>query len=237
MPAYNESENIEASTAQWYPIIQKYGSEDSALVIVNDGSTDDTSDKLAKLKNIYPKLIPLTKKNGGHGSAVIFGYRYAIDNKADLIFQTDSDGQTSPEEFGKFWKLHGKYDAVIGKRLKRGDGLSRKLVEDAVCILLRLIFGIKVRDANAPFRLMKAKLVKKYIGRLPSDYNIPNIMLTAFFVFYRERVRFLEISFKPRQKGRNKLNYKKMFFIGIKAIRDFMRFKKEMKRPQRKTHR
>ena len=232
MPAYNEAENLGFTVSQWYPVAEKYGSEGSALVVVNDGSTDGTLDELRRLKKQYPKLIPLTKKNGGHGSAVLFGYRYAVRQGADLIFQTDSDGQTDPAEFEQFWKLRNRYDAVIGKRLSRGDGLSRKLVEDVVCILLRLVFGVKVRDANAPFRLMRAELVNRYISRLPKDYNIPNIMLTTFFVYYGEKVRFLPISFKPRRSGRNKLNFKKMFVIGARAMCDFVRFRRDMKKPR-----
>ena len=77
----------------------------------------------------------------------------------DYIFQTDSDGQTNPAEFEQFWAVKEEYDAVIGNRVVRGDGKDRKFVENTVCFLLRLIFGVKVKDANAPFRLMKASLV------------------------------------------------------------------------------
>ena len=150
-----------------------------------------------------PLLSPLKKKNGGHGSSVLYGYRYAIDKGADFIFQTDADRQTNPAEFEAFWELRQKHDAVIGKRIVRGDGISRKFVENTVCLLLRIFFGAKVPDANAPFRLMKTSLVKKYIKKLPRDYNIPNIMMTTYFAYYHENICFREISFKPRQGGTN----------------------------------
>ncbi|MBR1383405.1 MAG: glycosyltransferase family 2 protein [Ruminococcus sp.] len=229
IPAFNESANIELTVLQWHSVAVKYGSEASKLVIVNDGSTDDTLSKLCKLKKSYSRLVVLNKKNGGHGSAVLHGYRYAIKNKADYIFQTDSDGQTLPSEFGKFWARRNRCDAVIGRRLKRGDGFSRKIVEDVVCLILFVIFGIKVRDANAPFRLMKTELVDKYIRRLPKNYNIPNIMFTTFFVYYGESVEFLPITFKPRRGGKNKLNYKKIAVIGARALSDFAGFRKDMK--------
>ena len=82
----------------------------------------------------------------------------------------------------------GRYDAIIGSRAVRGDGKSRKFVENVVCFLLRMIFGVKVSDANAPYRLMKSSLVAKYIDKLPEDFNIPNIMFTTYFVHYKEKV-------------------------------------------------
>ncbi len=229
IPAYNEEENIEACINDWYPIVEKHnGNEESRLVIINDGSKDNTYEVMQKLAETRPLFTPLTKPNGGHGSTVLYGYHYAIDNGADYIFQTDSDGQTNPKEFEGFWKRLSKYDVVLGNRVVRGDGKQRKFVENTVCFLLRLIFGVKVRDANAPFRLMKASIVKKYIDLLPKDFNIPNIMFTTYFVKYKEKVKFVPISFKPRQGGTNSINVKKIIKIGIKAVKDFYKLRKEM---------
>ena len=228
IPAYNEEENIEQCVNDWYKVIDKFGDNQSRLVIVNDGSKDSTFERLKELAQGKSKLIPLTKHNGGHGSAVLFGYRYAIENGADWIFQTDSDGQTNPEEFNVFWEKRGNYDAILGNRVVRGDGKDRKFIENTVCFLLRLIFGIKVQDANAPFRLMKTELVNKYINKLPSDFNIPNIMFTTYFVYFKEKVFFVPISFKSREKGKNSINPKKIIKIGWKAIWDFRKLRKEI---------
>lgn len=226
-PAYNEQENIERFVGDWYPVIEKR-SEDSRLVIINDGSKDNTYEILLKLAADRPKLLPLTKPNGGHGATLLYGYRYAIESGAEYIFQTDSDGQTDPAEFPQFWNNRDRYDAVIGNRVKRGDGRSRKFVEWTVCFLLRLIFGVKVPDANAPFRLMKASLVAKYIDKLPMDFNIPNIMFTAYFAYHKEKVLFLPITFKPRQAGKNSINIKKIVRIGWKAVGDFFELKRDI---------
>lgn len=229
IPAYNEAENIEACVNDWYPVVKKCDTDgESRLVIINDGSKDNTLEILQKLAQTRPLLLPLTKPNGGHGATLLYGYNYAIQNHADYIFQTDSDGQTNPHEFEAFWKLRHEYDAVIGNRVVRGDGKDRKFVENTVCFLLRLIFGVKVQDANAPFRLMKTELVAKYIHKLPQDFNIPNIMFTTYFVHNREKVKFLPISFKPRQGGTNSINIRKIVKIGWKAVGDFKKLKREM---------
>ena len=229
IPAYNESANIERTIDQWYPVVERHNDEGkSRLVIINDGSKDHTYQLLQKCAASRPLLIPLDKPNGGHGPTVLYGYRYAIQNHADYIFQTDSDGQTNPDEFEPFWNQRGRYDAVIGTRSVRGDGKSRKFVENVVCFLLRMIFGVKVSDANAPYRLMKTDLVAKYIGKLPEDFNIPNIMFTTYFVHYKEKEKFIDITFKPRQGGTNSINVKKIVKIGWKAVKDFYKLKKEL---------
>lgn len=229
IPAYNESANIKKTIKQWYPIVEKYNDEgQSRLVVINDGSKDNTYELLCACAKDRPLLVPLTKPNGGHGPTLLYGYRYAVDQDADYIFQTDSDGQTDPAEFEQFWNQRGRYDAVIGNRTERGDGKSRKFVENVVCLLLGLIFGVKVPDANAPYRLMKADLVAQYIGKLPENFNIPNIMLTTYFVYYKEKVKFIPITFKPRQGGTNSINVKKIVKIGWQAVRDFRKLKREM---------
>ena len=106
------------------------------------------------------------------------------------------------DEFEPFWNQRGRYDAIIGSRAVRGDGKSRKFVENVVCFLLRMIFGVKVSDANAPYRLMKSSLVAKYIDKLPEDFNIPNIMFTTYFVHYKEKVQVHRHHLQT-QTGRN----------------------------------
>lgn len=229
MPAYNEEENIEQVIKSWYPLIEEEDRADtSRLVVADSGSSDRTHEILIKLQKNYPKLQILADTEKQHGPKVLALYKYAIAQGADYIFQTDSDGQTDPTEFENFWKMTEEYDLIIGNRTVRGDGKSRAYVEKVVCLLLRIYFGVKVPDANAPFRLMKAGIVNKYINRIPDDYNIPNIMLTTYFKYYDEKMLFKEISFRPRQAGNNSINILRIMKIGWKALGDFRRFKWEM---------
>ena len=227
MPAYNEEQNIESTVRSWYPILAGK-SESSRLVIADSGSSDATRSILESLQAELPQLEILKDTNRYHGPKLIALYKYAIEQGADYIFQTDSDGQTNPDEFHAFWEQKGGLDAILGHRSVRGDGASRAFVERVVCMLLRLYFGVKVPDANAPFRLMKASVVAKYIDRFDDDYNLPNIMLTTFFAYYKDSIEFREISFKPRTAGVNSINIPKIVGIGWKALGDFRRFKKGM---------
>ena len=229
VPAYNEAENIRRLIDDWYPVIERHpGNGESRLVVINDGSQDRTYEILKECARSRPLLEPLTKPNGGHGPTLLCGYRYAIKNKADYIFQTDSDGQTLPEEFEDFWIKRKRYDAVLGDRRDRQDGMSRVFVENTLRMILRLFFGVRIPDANAPFRLMKRELVEKYIDRMPGDFNLPNVMLTTFFVYYKEKILFSPVTFKPRQGGKTSVNIRKIIQIGWKALGDFRKLKKQM---------
>lgn len=229
IPAYNEAENIEMVINDWYPIVEKYNdSNGSRLIIVNDGSKDNTYEILCEIAKTKPLLVVLNKKNGGHGSAVLFGYKYAIKMGADYIFQTDSDGQTVPEEFYAFWNLRKDYDAIIGSRPNRKDGIFRLFVEKVLCSILLLIFGVRISDSNAPFRLMRRELLDKYIRRLPEDYFLPNVMLTTFFSYYNEKIKFINITFECRKAGNNSINISKIVRIGINSVKGFWNIRKNM---------
>lgn len=85
IPAYNEEENIHACINDWYHLVEKYNWRgESRLVIINDGSKDQTLAKLKELAKTRPYLLLLDKPNGGHGSTILLGYRFAIENKADV---------------------------------------------------------------------------------------------------------------------------------------------------------
>lgn len=227
MPAYNEEANIEEVVKQWSALLTGKG-ENSKIVIADAGSSDNTHTILENLKKEISQLEVISDSDKFHGPKVIALYAYAIKNGADYIFQTDSDGQTNPAEFNAFWEKRAENKAVIGYRTVRGDGKDRAFVEKVVCFLLKLYFGVNVPDANAPFRLMSTKLVDKYLSRLPSDYNLPNIMMTTYFAYYKEKLEFVEISFKPRQGGKNTMNIPKIVKIGWKALGDFRKLKSEM---------
>ena len=227
MPAYNEEANIEKTVREWIPLLQGKDPA-SRLLIADAGSTDRTHAILLELQQEFSRLEILTDSDRQHGPKLMALYACAIERKADYIFQTDSDGQTLPGEFPAFWAKRRKYDALLGNRTVREDGRSRAFVEKVVCLLLLLIFRVNVPDANAPFRLMRSDLVKKYLHRMPADYNLPNIMLTVYFARYREKLAFRRITFRPRGGGKNSINMKKIIRIGWKALGDFRRFRKDM---------
>lgn len=222
IPAYNEEENIEQVVSDWYPVVEQHnGAGASRLVIIDDGSRDSTYSRLFEAAETRPLLHPITKPNGGHGATVLFGYRYALEHGADYVFQTDSDGQTLPEEFEPFWQEREHYDMVIGWRKGRQDGASRVFVTKTLKTVIRVCFGVTVTDANTPFRLMKAETMRRYLNLIPEDFFLSNVLLTVIFQKKGCRIKYIPITFRPRQGGVNSINMKRIFGIGKQALRDF----------------
>lgn len=228
IPAYNEEKNIKKVVNDWYKIVEKYGKDGSKLVVINDGTKDNTYKILKEMAKDKELLTVLTKSNSGHGPTIIYGYKYALKNDADYIFQTDSDGQTNPEEFEKFWNERNDYDAIFGNRINRADGKQRVFVEKTLCRILKHYFKVNIQDSNAPFRLMTREYLKKYLPMIDDNYNLPNVMLTTFGAYYNDKIKFEEITFKTRQGGKNSLNIKKIIRIGINALKDFKKFQMRM---------
>lgn len=223
MPAYNEAENIESVIKQWHPVVEKINKEGNiaTLAIANDGSKDNTFQIMESLKKDYKYFEPLNKKNSGHGATVLWLYRHAIENGATYIFQTDSDGQTDPEEFWEFYKNRKEYDFQIGYRKGRQDGTSRVLVTKTLKFVVWMMFRVWVTDANTPFRLMNVNRLKPIMDIIPQDYFLCNVAISAIAVKWHEKCKWYPITFKPRQGGVNSINMKRIFKIGWKALGDF----------------
>ncbi len=222
IPAYNEEDNIEEVVNDWYPVILSHNvAEGSKLIIINDGSRDSTYEKLKELSEERPFMEALTKQNSGHGATLLYGYGYAIEKGADYIFQTDSDGQTLPSEFEGFWQERKNYDMVIGSRRGRQDGFLRVLVTKVLKAVIRLCFKVSVTDANTPYRLMKASVLERYIGLIPKDYFLSNVLISVIYKKKGLKVKYIPITFRPRQGGVNSINMKRIFRIGRKALSEF----------------
>ena len=225
IPAYNEEEMITTVIDQWHQVAVSVGPE-SRLVVIDDGSKDHTYEIIKNCEKKYPQLIALTKENEGHGATIRYGYKYAIEQGADYIFQTDSDGQTLPEEFPQFWGRGNRAAMIIGHRARREDGFSRYVVTKVLKYVLLAVFHVKVTDANTPFRLMKASVLKEQMHLIPEKYNLTNVLISVIFVKKKLGVEYLPITFRPRQGGVNSINIPKITKLGIKALQDFRKLSK-----------
>ncbi|MCR5235171.1 MAG: glycosyltransferase family 2 protein [Lachnospiraceae bacterium] len=227
IPAYNEEENIRQVVADWYPIVD-VRSGDSRLVVVNDGSRDNTLNVLKELQKEHPKLVVLDKANGGHGSTILYGYDYALKQGAEYIFQTDSDGQTYASEFDAFWNERNSYDMLIGHRNHREDGLSRVIVTKVLKLVIGMCFHVSVTDANTPYRLMRASVLREEIGLVPRDFFLSNVLITVLFTKHLRKIKYIPITFRPRQGGVNSINLKRIFKIGRQSLKDFRELNRKM---------
>lgn len=229
IPAYNEEANIRQVIEEWYPVIERHNENTmSRLVIIDDGSRDNTYAIIKECAQSRPFLSPITKTNAGHGATILYGYHYALAHNATYIFQTDSDGQTTSDEFEQFWNRKEDYDMVIGHRNHREDGISRIIVTKVLKFIIKLCFGVWITDSNTPFRLMNAASLKECMLLIPNDFYLANVMLSVIYTKKGYRVKYLPITFRARQGGVNSINITRIMKIGKQAWKDFKEINKTL---------
>lgn len=201
-PAYNEEANIETTVKKAEKILKKVAKK-YEIIVVNDGSKDKTgeiADRLAK-QSKFVRVIH-HRENRGYGGALKSGLYGA---KYQLIVFTDADGQFDFSEIDKFLKKQKETgaDLVIGYYLKRQVPFyriwgSKFLWEPAVFLL----FGLKVRDIDCGFKLIKKEVVEK-IPKLESERGP---FISSEFLIKAKKAGFkiaqIGVHHYPRKAGR-----------------------------------
>jgi dolichol-phosphate mannosyltransferase len=222
MPTYNESECIQKVVKEWYPVVEKL---DGQFVMVNDGSKDHTGEILDSLVKDFPRLKVIHQKNGGHGSAVLTGYRAAIESGSDYIFQTDTDDQVEVADFYKLWELRKQSPFVTGYRQQRNDALHRLVITRINRFLNFVLFGVWVKDSNIPFRLIRRKFLSQLLEVIPRHVFAPNIFLA--FLAKRQGARLFEIpiSHKERTTGQVSIIRFKLLKVCFQTFGQLVKFR------------
>ena len=92
-------------------------------------------------------------------------------------------------------------------------------------LVLFLIFGTWVKDANTPYRLMRGKQLEKVLKRIPDVFFLSNVLMTVIYEKHHLYVEYIPITFRPRQAGKNSINMKRIAGIGRQALGDFIRLR------------
>ena len=152
-PAYNDSGTIASLVIAAVRTAGRLTSDFEVLVI-NDGSQDATADIVDELARIYPQVRAIHhERNRGYGGALRSGFTSA---SKEWIFYTDGDGQYDPREMALLWeKRSAAVDLVNGYKMSRSDPLHRIVIGRIYHHTVKLLFGLKVRDVDCDFRLMR----------------------------------------------------------------------------------
>ena len=163
IPTYNEKENIEA-------IVRKVLSypEGFEMLIVDDGSPDGTAQIVKNLQKEYGERLHLKERSGklGLGTAYIFGFKWAIENKYDFIFEIDADFSHNPDDLLRlFQACKDGADLAIGSRYVNGVNvvnwpMSRVLTSYYGSSYVRAITGMTIRDTTAGFKCYKRRVLE-----------------------------------------------------------------------------
>jgi dolichol-phosphate mannosyltransferase len=162
VPTYNEAENVE-----WIVGRLRRAQPNVHVLVVDDGSPDGTgaiADRLAAADD-HVHVLHRTEK-AGLGAAYLHGFRWALDAGYDVIGEMDADGSHQPEELGRLLQALKAADLVIGSRWVPGGSvvnwpLSREVLSRGGNLYVRLLLGIRVRDATAGYRLFRRSTLDK----------------------------------------------------------------------------
>ncbi len=152
-PAYNDAGTIASMVVLADRTLRKL-TDDYEMIVVNDGSRDHTAQVLSELEAVYPRLRLIHHPvNRGYGSALRTGFANA---SKEWIFYTDGDAQYDVRELEKLALLMtDEIDVVNGYKINRSDPLHRIILGHIYCWVVRIAFGIKIRDVDCDFRLMR----------------------------------------------------------------------------------
>ncbi len=210
IPTYNELENVRK-------IIPAVLSQDEGIdvLIVDDNSPDKTGDYVEELtkENRRVKLIRREKKLG-LGTAYIAGFKYALQNNYDFVFEMDADFSHDPNEIKNFLEAITDADLVLGSRYINGVRvlnwpMRRLLLSYFASVYTRIITGLPVKDTTGGFKCFRIDVLKAIdLDRIKSNGYSFQIEMT--FKAYKKgfRIKEIPIVFMDRVKGKSKMSKK-----------------------------
>jgi glycosyltransferase involved in cell wall biosynthesis len=156
-PAYNDAGTIASLVISAVQVAGTLTS-DFEVIVINDGSKDETPRILDELARVYPDRVRIVHHpvNRGYGGALRSGFATA---SKEFVFYTDGDAQYDPAEMKVLWEtMSDDVDWVNGWKISRSDPLHRIIIGRVYHHTVKLLFGLKVRDVDCDFRLMRRKI-------------------------------------------------------------------------------
>lgn len=225
LPAHNEAETIR-------DVVMDYHNEIAAripsrLIVAEDGSSDLTPEILASLASKIPILLYSERRRKGYAK----GVRDALKKCGeDWVFFSDSDGQYSPSDFWKLWQNRREHDMIIGRKIRRNEGIHRIVLSKVFHALVNSLFGLSLHDGDCGFRLIKRELLLSVIDET-------NILKYSFWTEFTIRaslkgfrIREVPISHANRASGGTRIYApSKIPLIVLKQIRGLAGLYSEIK--------
>lgn len=197
-PFWNEEKNIDRVVGEAVPVAKKVA-EKWEIIIVDDGSSDNTLEKAQKLVKSDPSHISVISHmpNRGYGAALKSGLEGA---KYNLVVFTDGDAQFDFSEVTKFLDKLDEADIVIGSRMKRVDHPFRHLLMNLLKIWDFIFFGFYFKDIDCGFKLFKRSALKK-IMPLMSEGAMITTEILARAKSAKLKIVEVEVHHYPRKFG------------------------------------
>jgi len=166
IPAYNEEQHINSIIDKTY----KYVNE---VIVVDDGSKDNTYEAASKSKAIVLKHLV----NLGKGASLKTGCDYAVNNNADIIIVIDADAQHDPDEIPNFLENIKLCDIVLAyRKLNKNMPVILKFGNKIINRTINVLYGIKIKDSQCGYRAFSSNAYKKLRWKA-TDYSMESEMI------------------------------------------------------------
>jgi len=213
IPTYNEEKNIENVLKK----LHKYNNYDSDIIVIDDGSTDNTYQIIEN----YNVFLLKHEKNKGNGAATITGLRYCRKNNYDVVLIMDADGQHDPSYISHFLNkiIDENNDFVIANRFiyaYQGDPL-KKLFSLILTVLYLILYRKKVSDPTNGFRALSSKVINSI--NLESQYSVTQEMLFKVIPYFKWKE--IPIKVFQRENGKSYIKFRNYFLNMISTTFKF----------------
>lgn len=211
IPTYNEKENIERLIRKIFTLDKEFH-----VLIVDDNSPDGTASIIKRLMKEFDGSLFIEERKGkqGLGTAYIHGFKWALENNYDYIFEMDADLSHNPEDLPRLYNTCAKDGAelAIGSRYISGVNvvnwpIGRILMSYFASKYVRIITGLKIKDTTAGFKCFRKEVLESI------DLNNIRFRGYAFQIemkFIASKLGFniveIPIIFTDRTKGKSKMN-------------------------------
>ncbi len=225
IPTYNEIQNVENIITTVMSLTPQF-----SVLIVDDGSPDGTAALVKSLFPKYPNKLFIEERSGklGLGTAYIHGFKWALKNNYDFIFEMDCDFSHNPNDLPILLEAcQNGYDVAIGSRYCKGGKvhdwpLGRILMSKYASVYTRIMLGLPIKDATAGFKCYRKKVLE--------SLDLDNIKFLGYafqiemkYKSYKNGFKIIEvpITFTDRVLGASKMSTKifKEAFLGVITMR------------------
>jgi len=214
IPAYNEAQTLPILVERLIQTFKENGIT-GEIIIVDDGSTDETGKIADELRKKYGNIrVFHQRRRMGKTAALHTGFEKA---SGDILAMIDADLQYAPEDLPKLLaKIEQGYDVVNGWRKHRKDSILKKIPSSIYNFVSRFSFGMTLHDFNSGFKAFKREVLEDFNLRIDQHRFLLNI---AHHNGYR--VGEVEIQHLPRKQGKTKYGLSRMFwgFFDLVALR------------------
>jgi glycosyltransferase involved in cell wall biosynthesis len=196
-PAYYDEHNIGKVTEGALRVVKELGIEDYEIIIIDDGSPDNTGAVADGLAARHEKVRVIHhERNLGYGAALRSGFGAA---RKEYVFYTDGDNQFDMDELKKFVALLPFTDIVSGFRVDKQYSTYRKFTSYVYNLILRILFDIQDRDVDCAFKIYPTRLFREVTLESKDAFIDAEIAIKARLLGYRATE--VGVTHLPRRDG------------------------------------